>query len=563
FRVAPPDSTLEAQAEWHFKGAWGDTLVWDFGEGLSIERLEASFSIAQVWRDERLRKLYLRSTDPLNGHSEWVRVQYRGVPRSTGFGSYAVQRHATGWAVWTLSQPYGAPDWLFCKEGLEDKVDSLDIVVCTPDTIIGVANGKLIADSIDSQRWRWRHFKHRYPIATYLIAFAASNYVVQDYIIQSRYGSFPLRNYIFPQDTTAARQLSERFLPYFDWLEARLGGYPFAAEGYNQVQIGWRGGMEHQTITFFGSYSLELWAHELAHQWFGDWVTCGSWQDIWLNEAFGTYLGGTVYEALAPEWWHKWLKVTIKHAWRDTVRTIYVEDTSEVWRIFHYPTTYAKGALALHSLRDYVGDSLFWGGLRLYLRRHGGGFARTPDFEVVAREAWGDLAAQAFIRSWIHQAHYPRATVKWENTQTCIVDPVVPYPLHVPFWVTTISGERERVSIDFLVGRQRFTFSASVVQWEVDPDTLSPYWADRRGGVPGQDILLCPNPFSDFLYLNGAGLERVELWDTQGRLCYVIEAPYTQMPLRLDLSFLPSGCYLLHLEERGRRRTFRVVRTSP
>ncbi|MEN3041474.1 MAG: M1 family aminopeptidase [Bacteroidia bacterium] len=563
FRVAPPDSTLEAQVEWHFKGAVGDTLIWDVGRGLVIESIEASFAVAQVWRDEGRRKLYLQVDTPLTGQPEWIRVRYKGIPQATGFGSYEVQQHATGWVVWTLSQPYGAPDWLLCKDGLGDKVDSLDICISTPDTLIGVANGKLIADTLDSQGWRWRHFRHRYPIVPYLIAFAASNYVIQAYAVQTSHGQFVLRNYVFPQDTATARRLSEQFLPYFRWLETRLGAYPFADEGYNQVQIGWRGGMEHQTITFFGSYSLELWAHELAHQWFGDWVTCGSWQDIWLNEAFGTYLGGTVYEALAPEWWPKWVRSMVKHSWRDTAHTIYVEDTTDVWRIFHYPTTYAKAALALHTLRAYVGDSLFWAGLRLYLQRYARGFARTPDFERMAQEIWGEAVARHFVNSWIHTAHYPRAQVRWPDPKTCIVQPSLPYPLFLVLYVSTITGEKDSVVIDFLQGERRIGFPAPILRWEVDPDTLLPYWAERYGVVPAREVRIYPNPFSRFLYLSMPGLEQVELWDRTGRLLLAKDALFEQMVLEEELSSLPAGCYFLWLKGKGTWQTFPVIRASP
>ncbi|RMF52858.1 MAG: hypothetical protein D6750_01670, partial [Bacteroidetes bacterium] len=435
FQVAPPDPYLRAQVVWYVTGQTGPLMQWDLGAGLRLTRVESSWGIDTFWHDTLARKVWLRFRSVPQGELGWVRVDYEGIPRSSGFGSYEVRAHATGWCLWTLSQPYGAPDWLFCRDGLVDKVDSLDFTVVSPPSYLGVANGRLVADSVSAEGWRYRHFRHRYPIAVYLIAFAVSNYVVQEIPVETPYHRLTLRNYVYPQDTATARRLSEQFLPYLRWIEARLGPYPFAAEDYQQVQIGWPGGMEHQTLTFFGTYSLELWAHELAHQWFGDWVTCGSWQDIWLNEAFATLLGGAVYEALGEVyWWERWRHLTVLGAWRDTLHTIWVEDTTDFRRIFSYPTTYAKGAMALQGLRECIGEEKFWGGLRVYLSRYGGGFARTEDFGQAVQSVWGSAETEAFIQGWIFLPGYPRLTLSWRSGGGFSFQLNRPYPLRVP-WI--------------------------------------------------------------------------------------------------------------------------------
>ena len=88
-----------------------------------------------------------------------------------------------------------------------------------------------------------------------------------------------------------------------NFFEATFTPYPFRNEKYGHAQFGWGGGMEHTTVSFMtarvsGAYSRSLIAHEMAHQWFGDKITCGSWRDIWLNEGFATYLASLVIENL-------------------------------------------------------------------------------------------------------------------------------------------------------------------------------------------------------------------------------------------------------------------------
>jgi aminopeptidase N len=111
------------------------------------------------------------------GNMDSLTVWYQGQPTGTGFGSFIQETHNSAPIIWTLSEPYGAKDWWPCKNGLNDKADSIDITITTPDTYTSTTNGLLVDEQVLNGK-RTTTWKHRYPIATYLVAFAATNYVV-------------------------------------------------------------------------------------------------------------------------------------------------------------------------------------------------------------------------------------------------------------------------------------------------------------------------------------------------------------------------------------------------
>jgi len=561
FVVQPPGRFLQARITYEFV-AQDSILIWDFGKGLELISWQASFSVQSIQRDTLKQTLTFVAAAALGGGRHTLTVEYTGEPLSTGFGSFEVKEHATGYVLWTLSQPYGARDWLLCQDDLSDKVDTLLITVETPPDYIGVANGRLLADSLTAQGTRIRHFQHNYPIATYLIAIAASNYAVQTYTITTPFHSYTLTNYIFPQDTARARTLTESMLPYFTWIEEKLGPYPFADEGYAQVQMGWGGGMEHQTITFFGSFSPELWAHELAHQWFGDLVTCGSWQDIWLNEAFATLLGGKVYEVLPSGLWLRWRYLTILAAWRDTSNTIFVPDTSDYRRIFSYPTTYAKGALALEMLRDFLADEPFWRGLRQYLADYRYGFARTSDFAQSVRSFWGREVTDAFIQSWIYSAGFPAAMVRWEAPGRLTIKPNRAYPMRIPIHLYSTHSDSAEVQYVPLMDNEIVTVSMPVTKVRFDPDTTTSYYWPRMFLAPASAPLVYPNPTAGSLYLvHPQPPYRLYLYDSTGNLCWSEDIGTSTS--QISLSGLSAGVYHLVIETREAVFYERVVRISP
>ncbi|MEO8766609.1 MAG: M1 family metallopeptidase, partial [Ginsengibacter sp.] len=233
------------------------------------------------------------------GALDSLSIYYHGVPPSTGFGSFITTAHAGVPVMWTLSEPYGSRDWWPCKNGLDDKADSIDIIITNPSQYTAASNGIRQSETISGTD-KITHWRHRYPIATYLICMAVTNYAEFENYVQIGNNNVPMQTFCYPESLALFQQNTPLVLATLQYYSAVFGDYPFAKEKYGQVQFGWGGGQEHQTSTFIISPNESLMSHELAHQWFGDKITCGSWQDIWLNEGFATYLASLDLEKKYP-----------------------------------------------------------------------------------------------------------------------------------------------------------------------------------------------------------------------------------------------------------------------
>ena len=196
----------------------------------------------------------------------------------------------------------------------------------------------------------------------------------------------------------------------------QFGQYPFINEKYGHAQFGWGGGMEHQTITSMGGFGDMLIAHELAHMWFGDKITCKDWHHIWLNEGFATYGECVINEA----WYGKsrydsYIATEMSYA-KNAVGSIWVQDISSVNQIFNGARSYSKGGVVLHMLRGIVGDSVFFNILRTYTAdpNVAYGVAVTEDFQTIAESVSG-LDLNYFFQQWIYGENYPRYSVVWSK----------------------------------------------------------------------------------------------------------------------------------------------------
>src|ERR1017187_5054694 len=179
-----------------------------------------------------------------------VSVYYEGTPYATGFGSFVQTTHAGSPIIWTLSEPYGAQDWWPCKNGLVDKIDSIDVIVTTPQINRAASNGVLV-EEIQSGTNKIYHWKHRHPIATYLIAIAVTNYVYYSNYVPFGNDSFEVLNYVYPEADSLAKTQTPDIVNVIKLYDSLLGViYPFADEKYGHAQFGWGGGMEHQTMSF-------------------------------------------------------------------------------------------------------------------------------------------------------------------------------------------------------------------------------------------------------------------------------------------------------------------------
>lgn len=398
-------------------------LSFDFSDTLQVDSITFRGQVRSYWQDSTQQWLIVSLDTPLPaGTRDSVCIAYQGAPRRTGVGSFTADTLPDhGPLTWTVSQPYGSRDWWPTKITLNDKIDSIDIFLVHPDSSRASSNGLRLAEApLENNRTR-THYRHNYPIPAYLVAIAVADYHRMDTLVASVTGAEVLwEEHTFPAVAHEHRQMRNRLIDVFHYFESLFGPYPYAEEKYGQTLISWGGGMEHATNSFVGTISIELWVHELAHMWFGNKVTCGTWRDLWLNEGLASLLTGMYYERFSPElYWPQWKRLVRENmvVARPTGSVLASDSTSGFEALFDTPLRYFKPAKVLLELRWELGDSVFYAGLRDFLTRPGlaWNYAYTPDLRQRMEDACRcDL--NPFFQRWIYGEGFPTYTLRQRET---------------------------------------------------------------------------------------------------------------------------------------------------
>ncbi len=230
----------------------------DLSDSLAIDSISDGADTLSFTRASNVVTVYLDSPR-LSGELFDVHVTYHGLPPSTGFGSFAMTVTGQGapW-IWSLSQPYGAKDWWPCKDQLPDKADSSDVLVTCADTLRVGSNGSLAGVVNNGDGTATTHWKERYPIDTYLISIAISNYrTISNWFVYAPGDSMEVLHYVLPSKYAQALADLPRTVTMLEIYSDLFGLYPFVNEKYGHCDFGWGGAMEHQTMTSTGTYSRE------------------------------------------------------------------------------------------------------------------------------------------------------------------------------------------------------------------------------------------------------------------------------------------------------------------
>jgi aminopeptidase N len=323
--------------------------------------------------------------------------------------------------TYTLGEPWDARRWMPCYDEPYDKADyGCVISVTAPDTFVVCANGELVSVTNNPNNTKTYTWQEDYPIATYLMHFGVSRYAEwSDWFYSNSGDTVEIRHFMWPEDS-AFSVVSFQYLPDAMYLfDSLYGSYPFDRYGQDVVYPYAWGGMEHQELsTIHRSWLLNQsergMAHELAHMWWGDMVTCIDFRDIWLNEGCATYSDANYI-------WYRQGYGQFINLMLNRAQTYFQEDMA--WRhplydpplteLFNYGYTYCKASWVMHMLR-YLDEVNFFPAMAVYRASFEYGNASTDDMNAIFSSVYGtDLTW--FFDEWVYGQGHPEYRVFWES----------------------------------------------------------------------------------------------------------------------------------------------------
>jgi aminopeptidase N len=319
--------------------------------------------------------------------------------------------------AFTSSVPFQAHTWYPCYDSPDDKA-LLEVIVTVPSSYLVVSNGILVSQNASKSGEQITfHWRETHPIWTSTVFVAASKYGIFTRSFVAGNTIKEARLYIWPEDSAGTQYdalrsfetiidvlefYSNRFLSYpFDNLKVAVTGRASVVSNQTVIQAG-------RDIFHISNVAPGLWPHEIAHQWFGNYVNARAFNELWLNEGFAAYS-----DALYTE--HQHGNAALRTKMNEWARFAIDNDA----RLVNPPdpyhlAIYFKGACMLDMLRYCLGDSIFWTILNVYLNRFDYQAASTEDFigvvEEVAKADYGWFFAQ-----WAYQTGFPVYNITWNS----------------------------------------------------------------------------------------------------------------------------------------------------
>jgi aminopeptidase N len=370
-------------------------VEFDCGE-LTIDAVREAAKPLQFAAANRRLRVSLLNRKPV----QEIKIDFHGTPKR-GIRFFPDRQQ-----VYTV---FSTSEWMVCVDDPADKA-TLTFKLILPASLTPIANGDLISQrELPDNRlvYEWRQ---NTAIPTYIFGFAAGPF----HVAKEKRRNVELQYLASNYTAIEVRRIFRDTPDMLDFFEDRAG-VKYADRTYTQVLAA--GGVEQEMSSFtalkesYGKQLLDneqdLWlaAHEFAHQWWGNMVTCRDWNHFWLNEGIATFMAAAYLEhRFGREAYLR--KIETYRANYEKVRAA-GKDKSLVFPDWNSPTredrtlVYDKGAYVMHLLREEMGEQAFWNGLRLFTRRHFGKSVVTSDFVTAMEEANGK-SLKDFFAKWVY-----------------------------------------------------------------------------------------------------------------------------------------------------------------
>lgn len=452
--------------------------------------------------------------DRAYGPDEEVSLRFRYTTRPQKGVYFVNERRDQGRRVhsdqiWTQGQPDEARHWFPSFDHPEDKATTEKFITAKKgQTVIG--NGELMEAKENPDGTVTHHFRMDIPHSTYLVSFVIGEYEK----VEEKFGEIPLGYYIYPGSASLVPLAYVKTTEMLKIMEELTSvAYPFNKYDQTMVANFEFGGMENITATTMSDTEIayarldflrgnveDLVAHEIAHSWFGNNVTCANWAELYLNEAFATFFEAAIREKMygREDYMRKIMldaEAFINHDSTTPVsHGLYNRRAADTSILFRWPAvTYNKGGAVVHQLREQIGDKAFWKALNTILTRHRFSSIRTPDLRSAMEEASGQNLGW-FFDQWIYGTGYPKLTIRYRYDrdagemrlnieQTQRGDRLTPAGFRLPLEIEFLGkdGSRIRRIADIKSRREIITIPLDTTpdEMNIDPDEKIPLKAIR------------------------------------------------------------------------------------